>query len=231
MAYDRRNLFAGVDRRPSIQGNFLFGLTVALVLGAAVTKPAQAMQFASGSYTGNGVSGRSIAGVGFQPNYAIVMAESAKPAVQRSSAMTGDTSFQFDAKDAIANLIQALNADGFQVGGDARVNASGIVYHYATWKAVAGKMQVGSYAGNGADNRDITGVGFQPKYVLIKSSGKNAALHRPTSLSGDSALLFTAASNLANAIQALQADGFQVGTDLTANASGSTYFWMVFGPG
>ena len=100
------------------------------------------------SYTGNGADNRSIAGVGFTPDYVVVMAEGSKRAVQRSSAMTGDTSFQFDASGPTVNLIQTFNADGFQVRNDARVNGSGSGYHYVAWKAAAGTMKAGSYAGN-----------------------------------------------------------------------------------
>src|SRR5205809_152727 len=103
---------------------------LALLLGGPLSTSAQAAQFASGSYTGNGVDNRSITGVGFTPDYVVVMAEGSKRAVQRSSAMTGDTSFQFDASGPTVNLIQAFNADGFQVGSDARVNTSGSAYHY-----------------------------------------------------------------------------------------------------
>ena len=144
--------------------------------------------------------------------------------------MTGDTSFQFDASGPTVNLIQAFNADGFQVGSDARVNTSGSAYHYVAWKATAGTMKAGSYAGNGADNRDITGAGFRPEYVILKSNGNDAGAHRPIGLLSDSTLLFTASANLSNVIQALQMDGFQVGSDVRANRSGTTYFWLAFGP-
>ena len=142
--------------------------------------------------------------------------------------MTGDTSFQFDASGPTVNLIQTFNADGFQVGSDARVNTSGSAYHYVAWKATAGTMKAGSYAGNGADNRDIMGAGFRPEYVILKSNGNDAAVHRPVGLLGDSTLLFTASTNLSNVIQALQADGFQVGSDARANRSGTTFFgWLL----
>src|SRR3972149_4945205 len=89
-------------------------------------------------------------------------------------------------------------------------------------------MKAGSYTGNATDNRDITGVGFQPKYGLIKSDGKQGPVHRPAALAGDSTLRFTGTPNSSNAIQALQSDGFQVGTDATVNGGGVTYFWMAF---
>lgn len=195
---------------------------------------AKAGELMVNDYGGDGVDNRNITGVGFQPNYVIVLSSGANAPVHRSSTMTGDISYQFDALAGGANLIQLLQADGFQVGGDARVNASGTRYHYVAWKEVAGKMKVGSYDSGGSfpnDNRDITGAGFPPRYVIVKRQHDTTrAVHRPASLSGDSTLNYDATANAANMIQALQADGFQVGSSNTVNSS-LFYHWMAFGVG
>lgn len=184
--------------------------------------------FHVGSYVGTGRDNLSIGGLGFQPSYVIVMPDRNERAVQRSSAMTGDYSLQFDSTGPKSNYIQALEADGFQVGTDARVNASGTTYHYAAWKAVPGRMSVGSYTGNGRDDRSLSDVGFSPDYLIIKASVNETTVHRPILLTGDSALTFSASTNLTNVIQALEADGFQVGTANTVNGPKTTYYWMAF---
>jgi hypothetical protein len=191
-------------------------------------KDSGAGDFKVGTYTGNGVDNRSIAGVGFQSDYVIVMSAGAVNAVQRSSAMVGDKSFQFDGTASATNLIQALQADGFQVGNDTQVNGNGPVYHYAAWKAVAGTTSVGSYTGNGVDNRSIAGIGFQPNYLIIKANSTAVGVHRPASFVGDSTLRFTNTASFANSIQAIQPDGFQVGTDTTVNTNGTIYYWVAF---
>src|SRR5262249_62428024 len=94
---------------------------------------------------------------------------------------------------------------------DPRVNAAGETYHYAAWKATTGSMSVGSYAGNGADNRSVTGAGFRPDYVIVKANANENGVHRTALPSGDSTLLFGATANATNAIQRLAADRFQVG--------------------
>jgi len=186
------------------------------------------------SYTGNGTS-QSITGVGFSPEYVIILGANANNAIHRSSTMTGP--FRFDENAAGADSLNSLNADGFSVGSHAQVNASGIVYHYLAWNVDGAKVNVGSYSGNGADNRSITGVGFQPQYVITKAiedvtppTNNQPPVHRPSSLGADSTLHFTTTAAFANSIEALQADGFQVGTDPTVNTSGETYYWMAFGP-
>jgi hypothetical protein len=76
-----------------------------------------------GSYPGDGVTdARSIPGVGFGPEYVIVMSGGAEQVVQRSSAMLGDLTHQFDST-GFADGIEALEAAGFRVGLDPRVNA------------------------------------------------------------------------------------------------------------
>ncbi|HXL20377.1 MAG TPA: hypothetical protein VN961_22895, partial [Streptosporangiaceae bacterium] len=185
--------------------------------------------FRVGSYVGPGRDNLAIGGLGFRPSYVIVMPDRNERAVQRSSAMVGDYSLMFDNTGPKPNYVQALQADGFQVGTDARVNASGATYHYAAWKQVSGQMGVGSYTGSAVDNRSITGVGFRPDYLIVKAGVNSIGVHRSAALAGDSTLTFSAAVNPSNAIQALEADGFQVGTASTINGVGATYFWMAFG--
>jgi len=185
--------------------------------------PAATGALVTGSYIGNGAASQGIAGLGFSPAYAIVMSASSHRAVQRSQTMT--TSFQFDLDGGAANRITALQADGFTAGNSSEVNASGVTYYSVAWKAVAGKTNAASYLGNSTDNRTITGAGFQPEYVIVRKGGsgqenvhKSASTGNATDISMD----FDASSNDSNEIQALAADGFQVGTDDDVNSGGIT---------
>ena len=36
-------------------------------------------------------------------------------------------------------------------------------------------MTVGSYTGDGTDDRGITGLGFEPEYVIVRSDNNNPA--------------------------------------------------------
>ncbi len=83
------------------------------------------------------------------------------------------------------------------------------------------------YTGNGTDDRDITGVGFQPDWIWIKERNgtRNHALTNSVIGSGfhlESNTTDAEESN-ANIIQAFQTDGFQVGTNAKVNANSSTY--------
>lgn len=87
----------------------------------------------------------------------------------------------------------------------------------------------GTYTGNGADGRNITGLGFNPELVIIKG-GANAAVFRVKQVSGDKTLkLGASGAAAANQIQRLMKDGFQVGTDAAVNAAATVYYWVAFG--
>jgi hypothetical protein len=181
-----------------------------------------------GSYAGNGGS-QSITGLGFSPEYAITLSGGAHRAIQRFSGMT--SSFRFDSATGTAGGINSLDADGFSVGNANEANRSGTTYHYVAFNAVAGSIDVASYSGTGGDDRNIAGVGFQPHYLAIRANDTATARpgqHRPASLGGSSSLFYAAVATTTNGIQALQSDGFQVGTDAAVNTSGVTYHYAAF---
>lgn len=177
-----------------------------------------------GSYVGDGTDNRSITGVGFQPVWVMTMGDG-EDSWFRPGTLAGDASFAVDGSGTFTNRIQALESDGFQIGSNTNVNQTDITYHYIAWKASAALKQA-TYAGNGADNRSITGVGFQPQFLWIKRSSTNQSAWRPASLGGDSTLYWSATAAAANRIQALEADGFQVGTNDQVNNSVGTYYYL-----
>ncbi len=189
-------------------------------------------ELAVGTYLGDGLDGHDVNGVGFQPAYLIVWPEAPSRPWQRTSAMSGDASTTFIDDPIVANRIQNLTADGFLLGSDFDVNMPGQIYHYVAWKAVAGATSVGSYAGDGTDDRDVTGLGYRPDWLVVKASGRHA-VHRPVSAGpGDLTLPFRKENAFAHGIQQLLADGFQVGRDNRVNEEGTTYYYAGFaGPG
>jgi hypothetical protein len=180
-----------------------------------------------GSYAGNGTS-QSISGLGFSPEYVMVASSGGAWSVQRFSGMS--TSYQFDADLGASDRITSLDGNGFSVGSSAQVNENLTAYHWVAWNQVAGSIKMGSYAGNDTDNRDITGVGFQPDYVIVRGDDTLVArrgVHRPASMTGTTdCLTWDPVSTATSAIKALQSDGFQVGTGGAANAGGTTYHYL-----
>ena len=194
---------------------------------------APAALVASGSYVGDGTDNRSITGVGFAPQAVLVAAEIAdrRSTLLRTAAMLGDQSCEIDAS-CDANRIQALLADGFQVGSDQGVNRAGRTYHYVALRADActPDLAFGSYVGNGLDNRVVSGVGFQPTYFLVKrADATTGGFQRFAGQVGDASFPVNGGSaDVADRIQALNPTGFQVGTNAAVNKAGSGYFWLAF---
>jgi hypothetical protein len=97
-------------------------------------------------------------------------------------------------------------------------------------KAVAGEMAVGQYSGDGNDNRAIGGLGFRPAYVIIKNDDKDDdAVHRTAGLgTADQSLSFSDSSNVADGIQQLLPNGFEIGRRDEVNNDNDPHYWAAF---
>jgi hypothetical protein len=180
-----------------------------------------------GTYTGNGTS-QSITGLGFSPEYAMVLPAAGTAAVQRMNAMT--RTFQFGADTGSTNGITSLDSNAFSVGNNSSVNSNTATYHYVAWNQDVDEMNTSSYTGTGASH-SITGVGFQPAYVIVHANDTvtgRAGAHRSSAVTGTGSQLFTATANESTGITALQSDGFQVGTSTTVDNNGTTYDYVAF---
>ena len=157
----------------------------------------------------------------------IVKGNAALPAVIRTATMGPGLS-----KDMVSNVaplaanILSFDPSGFTVGSGASVNAGATTYQWVAFKAVAGQLKLGSYVGNGADNRSIAGIGFQPDYVVVVSQNWRP-IQRSSAMAGDTSLSFEGAP-APNLIQALESDGFQVGSNLEVNESGATIHYAAW---
>jgi hypothetical protein len=152
--------------------------TVAAVDDKTITVNSR-MKIRTGSYTGNGIAGTSITGLKFQPDVVIIkVADDTKEGVMRTSTMSGDNAKPMGGATALeADLIQSLDADGFTVGADDRVNKSGLTYHWIAFEAGDGEMKVDTYTGTGADNTSVSGVGFQPDYIMVLPAINQEPVH------------------------------------------------------
>jgi hypothetical protein len=203
-------------------------------------------QMVVSSYPGDGALTKDITTVGFRPDYTIVIPTNGDSPVERFAAMPVDRSFDFDGGTQCPNPpggctrlggIQSELASGFRVGS--YVNANATTYHYVAWKQTPGRIAVGSYTGNSpTDNRNITGVGFRPELVTVRNyatPGAGSTVFKPasTGIATDYTLKYIAyasAEQGPDAIQALQTDGFQVGTLNSVNQAGLTHYYAAFGP-
>lgn len=187
--------------------------------------------FVVGSYTGNGVDDRDIVISGMtDPQCVWVMGGHTEGGSVPEALWAHEdnpapfASSPFDGAE-LANAIQAINADGFQVGTQKDVNIDGEVYFYACWKDSAGVIDVGKFTGDGNDNRSISGVGLQPTWMILAHDG-DRVVHREQDMTGSNAIFMSPHTFFTDEIQALEADGFQVGTSGRVNLLNETMLFL-----
>ena len=191
-----------------------------------------------GTYTGSGI-GQTISGLSFQPDWLMLGSEGVRRVIQKSTSMPAVNATSLNG-GLVFSHITAFTADGFTVGTNVQVDATGETYHYVAFNTVANQMAEGSYTGDGLDDRSIS-VGFTPQYVVLTpndatytdqtNSTASAPIHRPESLSGDGSLNFIGSTPpylQPDTIQAFETLGFQVGSNAAVNADTKTFYWVAF---
>jgi len=180
-----------------------------------------------GTYVGNG-STRSVSGVGFSPEYVMVLPAGNGRAVSRATGQT--TSFQFDSDTGSAARITSLDADGFSVGSSTDVNNSGQVYHWIAWNQRGGLTDVSTYTGTGGANFTAY-TGFQPAYAIARrndTATASEAHQRMSSQAAGDSYPFAASGALTDSLTAFNAVETAMGTNAVANTSGATHSLVTF---
>lgn len=184
-----------------------------------------------GTYTGTNSGDQAITGLGFSPAMVFVKGDTTTRGRYATSAFAANKTAGLENISFEADKILSLDADGFTLKNNgADVNANTITYYYFAFKAASSYFKVGTYVGNLTDNRDITGVGFQPVFTWIKADGLFNWCGRFPSSVGDLSLANSGTSvEVADIIQAFQADGFQIGANVAINTNLANYYYMSWG--
>ena len=192
--------------------------------------------FAMGSYTGNGTSvgdPQSITGLGFSPEYVMVLPATTRRAGHRTTAGGTFSRRMSPNGSALTDAITSMDADGFTVtvsssAGD-NPNENSQTYYYAAWNAAPGKMVIGEYLGNGVNNRQIVGMSFSPSWLILSAydDGKDP-IHRTKDIPTDAGSSFRKDVQTGY-VRALLPNGFQIGSNNVVNEAGFNFFWVAFG--
>lgn len=194
-----------------------------------------------GTYTGNGSSSRTI-DAGARTEFVLIFPEddygsSVRVTNGTSGAYAYDsrwtTGFSISSGSATpAN--PSFSSTGFPVTNSSPyTNVNSNVYHYVGFVENAGECIVSSFSGNGSDNRNITGVGFKPHFMLtLNTSNGGELIMRGNNISGDASQYMNSVANSNNLVQSFfstSSGGFQVGNDGDINYSGGTQYYVLFG--
>jgi hypothetical protein len=131
----------------------------------------------------------------------------------------------------IDSAVTDLTTDGFKVGSDTTVNGIGATYHWMAFREESGYMKTGKYTGNGTDNRDITGLGFQPDIAITFCDSSYVyceAYWRTSSNTSDSVSNFGSSGVSADKILGFVADGFRISDDNRVNRDNVPYRYVAF---
>lgn len=184
-----------------------------------------AIKTASGTYTGDASDNRAIA-VGFQPDFVMVKDAGNSEGAARSSSMIGDLTKPMGSQTAFgADQIQSLDANGFTIGTDNRVNRNNRTFYWVAFKANSQAMKVGTYNGNGT-TQSITGVGFQPELVILMGNNAQRAAARYAGAARTYG--FDNSTGVTTGVTAFGADGFTVGGAAEANTNNVAYHYVAF---
>ena len=123
----------------------------------------------------------------------------------------------------------------FSIGTDNDVNVDGEDFIAYCWYSVSGYSKIGTYTGNSNNSHSITGLGFQPDFVMIKgtTSGGAGGWYMFDSSRGVQnyvrANLSSAQSTGASStLTSFDSDGFTLGNDGFLNNNTHTYLYMAF---
>lgn len=181
------------------------------------------------SYVGDGVNPHAITGIGFSPNLILFAPADGNTPGFRTSDMPTDSYFRPEDFGSLGDRVESIDADGFTLNSTNEVNHLATTYHVVCLKNTANLFKVMTYTGNGADDRTLTGVGFQPEASFVRNGGgAQIVVSRFKDEVGDASMFVTIAAEAANRIQAFTSDGIQVGTDGAVNTNAVTYYSFHF---
>jgi len=186
--------------------------------------------FDVGVYTGDGTDNRNITGLGFNPCMVGIKNDASQDGRWRTDANVNDSSMPFDSGAEVANCIQSLITDGFQVGTDDRVNRAATLIAYYAFKKISLWVNTGSYVGDGTNPRNITGIGFTPSILWVKRNGASSTVQKTDQNAAGSSQLISGIES-ANYVTAFLTDGFTITNNIIVNNSGDSYKWIAIKKG
>ena len=192
------------------------------------------------TYTGNGVSGRTIShSLGVTPKLYILKRRDAGGYnwIVQTTIIDGSLDYLF------LNTTAAKGDSGdtpptssvFSVSGNADVNANGGTYVAYLFSEVAGFSKFGSYTGNGSADGPFVFTGFLPRWVMIKRTDSTSAwlvidtTRQTYNVQGPYLMPNTSdAETTGTTVLDVVSNGFKSRSSSTLNTNGGTYIYAAF---
>ncbi len=184
------------------------------------------LEMSTGKYTGDGSAGRDLTGIGFWPDWVWVFGAEATNSFMRSGYMPEGYTFTGSGN---SNRITALIDDGFTVGSHADVNEVGTEYYYVTFKSGVNTAYVGTYDGDGTDDRDIAAADFLYGFIMIKAHYSYDTRWKTASVPGNQSLRMSSSYSASEeSIYSMGNGSFRVMDHTSVNRNNRTYSYLAF---
>lgn len=196
-------------------------------------------QHAFATWTGDGAASKAISGGDLPaskvPSAVIIKQRTAglgSGGAFATDDMTSGDSYPIPGGAVLSDGILSLDAGGFTVGANNRVNQSAHSYvALVLYEGSGHYFRTGVYAGNGTDGRTITVQSdWQPDFgfVLGALGATTNGVLRSRQHTGDQSVVLASDTTASNLIQSFVAAGFTVGDDADINGSGHDYYYFMF---
>ncbi|RKZ11768.1 hypothetical protein DRQ50_13030, partial [bacterium] len=183
----------------------------------------------TGSYTGDGLGGHSITGLGFRPDVVLIQSAADDPTYARTATMAPGFAKDLGSNVALnTGRIESLDADGFSVGAAAETNLVGQTYYWVALRASQGVLDIGSYVGDGNNVNNVGGLDDKPIAILILGETAEPAVFRTEDMAAYESFPLGNAMPFGDAIISFQGSGFSVGTDPSVNLAGDLYHYIAW---
>lgn len=182
---------------------------------------------AIGSYTGSGgVGDMTIDNLPFQPSAVLIFRNGGVgiEAVYTSDMPVG-SSVGLSNTSYLTNSIKSIGDRSFTIGKDGGVNSNGVLYTYIIFAETEG-FHIGSYIGDGIDNRKVYGLGMRPDVLWVLNGGANDKIMWTETYSN--ALIFRNVAPVNNRIKQIFAGAMKIGSDVEVNTNGTQYFYLAW---
>jgi len=115
-------------------------------------------------------------------------------------------------------------------GGNGYIANAGANFVAYAFAEVTNVSKISSYTGNGATTQAITGVGFQPDFIILKDTDSTEQWYMFDSVRGSDKFLHpnldSSEGTATDRLSSFDSDGFTVGSDPSVNGNGNTFIYI-----
>ncbi|HLT29455.1 MAG TPA: hypothetical protein VK013_05405 [Myxococcaceae bacterium] len=201
-----------------------------LLLCCALLPLEGSAQLRTGVYEGAGHVPLVLTGLGFRPDVVLVKADlSVGGALSISTLPPGITKTLSESGALVTDGVVSLDEDGFTLTATSwRVNRKDTRYTWAAFRADPDELVVGTYLGDGQEDRHVAALDWRPGLLFIIAEAEVPLQWRTDAMPTGTS--FQAGETPLNTGRILDFDdaGFLLGAHPSVNAEGTTYHYVAF---